>query len=285
MGIIKKGNAMKKNELDETITKILEEEKNNNVHSVVSFCDKKFKSGMLVPTTYKFPSFDITQEDYIRTGLEIVSDRVRLGIDSKKYGHTLITDMSYDKILEAQLANSENSATQLQKGLLVFAEKILPKQIEKDSNMESAEINRKILGDLCDSKLKYSFANIEFNIEPNAARMYKTNFAATMLMLKHAFPATYRQAHLSLRDHPNQELLTELNGMIKDPDALVLMQIDKLDPALSKKIAESLDSENKNSSFQKVLLEIAEGNRIFNKIKNADENYNGSEPHGRGRKI
>ncbi len=257
---------MKNNNLNETITKVLEEEKNNNVHSVVAFCEEKFKSGMLIPMSFKFPSFEITNEDYVRTGLEVVSDRVRLGIDSKKYGHSLITDMSYDKILEAQRADSESSATQLQKGLLVFSDKILPKQIAKDNNMEPAEINRKILADICDSRLKYSFANIEFNIEPHANRMNKTNFAATMLMLKHEFPTIYRQAHLSFRDHPNQELISEITEMIKDPDALVFLQIDKLNPKLAKTIAETLDSENKNSSFQKVLFDISEGNRIFKKI-------------------
>jgi hypothetical protein len=228
--------------------------------AVNNFCDEGFKTGKIIPLSFEFPSFKITELMFKDAAKEVVSDKVGAAILSGKYGHSLMKDLSIDDLINAQVAKSENRSTNEQNGKVIFAEKILPVQMKKDDNLDYNEINRKTLNELCVSRLKYSFANIEasmgaYSDEYSKAIMNKNKFVATMLMMKEMIPTAYRQINLSLKSHPNQLLFTDLKKMEEVPDISIVKHIMDIDNKFAEK------------HFPKEYKTLVEQNNSVNELK------------------
>jgi hypothetical protein len=228
--------------------------------AVNNFCDEGFKTGKIIPLSFEFPSFKITELMFKDAAKEVVSDKVGSAILSGKYGHSLMKDLSIDDLINAQVAKSENRSTNEQNGKVIFAEKILPVQMKKDDNLDYNEINRKTLNELCVSRLKYSFANIEasmgaYSDEYSKAIMNKNKFVATMLMMKEMIPTAYRQINLSLKSHPNQLLFTDLKKMEEVPDISIVKHIMDIDNKFAEK------------HFPKEYKTLVEQNNSVNELK------------------
>lgn len=210
------------------------------LNAITNFCEDGFKKGKMIPLSFEFPTFKINEDMFKEAAMEVVSDKIRLGIESKKYGHPLMENLSYEDLLESQKAKEKNCSTKIQDGQVIFAEKILPVQMMKDENLNYIELNRKILAELCDSRLKYSFANIEsltgaYDNEYTKAMIAKDKFAATMIMLKEMIPTAHRQMTLSLKNHPNQHLVSVLKDMEEKPSISVAKQIIDISPKFAEK--------------------------------------------------
>lgn len=208
--------------------------------AVNNFCDDGFKTGKIIPLSFEFPSFKITEGMFKEAAKEIVNDKVGSAILSGKYGHPAMKDLSMDDLIDAQIAKSEDRSTSEQNGKVIFAEKILPVQMKKDDNLDYNEINRKTLNELCVSRLKYSFAGIEagmqaYSNEYSKTLMNKNKFVATMLMMKEMIPTAYRQINLALKNHPNQSLFTELTTMEANPDISIVNHIMDIDNKFAEK--------------------------------------------------
>jgi hypothetical protein len=208
--------------------------------AINNFCEDGFKNGKIIPLSFEFPSFQINEIMFKETAKDVVNDKVRLGIETGKYGHPLMENLSYEDLVEAQKARLENRATKIQEGQTIFAEKILPVQMKKDENLDYSEINRKTLAELCESRLKYSFANIEassgvYSDEYSKAMVQKDKFTATMIMMKDMIPNAHRQISLSLKNHPNQHLVSELKSMEDHPSIAVVRHILDIDPKFAEK--------------------------------------------------
>lgn len=232
------------------------------LNAVNNFCEEGFKKGKIVPLSFEFPAFKITEEMFKDSAKEIVSDRIRLGMESGQYGHPLLKNVSYDDLVESQIAKSKNRATQHQNGQVVFSEKILPIQMNKDENLNYSELNRKILAELCDSRLKYSFAKVEsysgaYEEEYSKAMVVKDKFVATMVMMKEMIPNAYRQMTLSLKNHPNQHLVSEIRSMEEHPGMNVIKHILDIEPKFAEK------------HFPKETKYLAESDKFMNDFKSS----------------
>jgi len=214
------------------------------LNAVKNFCEEGFKNFKLIPLSFKFPLkfplFEITESTYKEAVIEVIAEKVRLAIDYGKYRHSAFDKkVGYNDLLEAQKAKLENRASKIQEEQFAYAEKILPIQMKKDSNMNYDEIQRKSLIESCTSRLKYSLANIEFMFDPFEKSIEvvneKNKFAATMIMLKELMPLAYRQIKLSLQDYPNKSLINELKELEESPNTLVIGHIYKINPEIVEK--------------------------------------------------
>lgn len=208
--------------------------------AVNNFCENGFKTGKIIPLSFEFPSFKITETMFKDAAKEVVSDKVGSAILSGKYGHPLMKDLSIEDLVDAQIAKSENRSNSEQNGKAIFAEKILPIQMMKDDNLDYSEINRKTLNELCVSRLKYSFANIEasmgaYSDEYSKTIVNKDKFVATMFMIKEMIPTAYRQINLSLKNHPNESLVSNLKLMEENPDISIVRHIMDIDKKFAEK--------------------------------------------------
>ncbi len=210
------------------------------LNAINNFCEDALKKGKIIPLSFEFPSFKINEAMFIDAAKEVVHEKVGLSIISGKYGHPILENISIQDLVNAQIAKSENKATMEQNGQNIFSEKILPIQMMKDSNLDYNEISKKTLSEICESRLKYSFANIEASMGPyddeySKTMMHKNKFVATMLMLKEMIPTSYRQINLALREHPNQLLVSELKKMEESPDITIVKHIMDIDNKFAEK--------------------------------------------------
>jgi len=210
------------------------------LNAINNFCEDALKKGKIIPLSFEFPSFKINESMFIEVAKEVISEKVGTSILSGKYGHPVLENISINDLVKAQIAKSEDRATILQNGQNIFAEKILPIQMMKDNNLDYSEISKKTLSEICESRLKYSFSNIEASMGPyddefSKTMMHKNKFVATMLMLKEMIPTSYRQINLSLRDHPNQLLVSELKKMEGTPDITIVKHIMDIDNKFAEK--------------------------------------------------
>lgn len=242
----------------------------NHLKVVQDFCENSFNKGKIIPLSFQFPSFQITEDMFRNTALEVIEDKVRLGIDagtykvealdivkeqvskglkSQEYGKKfseLINGLDYDGLIDAQKAVQNGNANQKQQNYMIFTEKMLQRQMDKDENLDRVEIGRKTLNEVCVSRLKDSVANIEvlgaFTMPDGmSGRVSHTNnvekdqFAATMIMMKEMIPTAYRQINLSLKNYPNQNIVEDLKELEKNPSIMVVEQIRKIDSKFSEK--------------------------------------------------
>jgi hypothetical protein len=208
--------------------------------AVNDFCEQGFKVGKIIPLSFEFPSFKISENMFKDAAKEVVNDKVSSAILSGKYGHPALKNITIDDLIEAQIAKSANCASNEQNGKVIFAEQILPKQMMKDDNLDYTEINRKTLNELCVSRLKYSLAHIEasmgaYSDEYSKTIVNKDKFAATMIMLKEMIPTAYKQINLSLKNHPNQALVANLKIMEENPDVSIVKHIADIDKKFAEK--------------------------------------------------
>jgi len=214
-----------------------------HLKAVIEFCETNFTNGKLIHIIFKFPSFEITENMYREMALDVVAEKVRIGVDSGRYGHPLMPDLSYDELLESQIAKNENRSSKIQDGQFTFIEKILPRQMTKDDNMATIEVSRKILSELCSTRIKDKFMNIEhlhtycaaYGDMVSTTMIEKSKFVASMLMLKEEIPSSYRQINISLQDYPNKELVNEIKNMQLNPDIGVIKHIHDIDSKFTEK--------------------------------------------------
>lgn len=249
--------------------------------AVKEFCQNGFKSGKIIPLSFNFPSFQITDDMFKETAMEVVADRVRLGIDSgeykqeavqlvgqqvaqglksKEYGvkyKEFIDTVSYDGLIAAQESAQNGNTTRQQNNENLFAEKLLPREMNRDDNLNYLEIGRKTLNEVCVGRMKDCLMNIDHlhtfcaPYDENVADTIKekSKFAATMIMMKEQIPTAYRQVVSSLQNYDNKPLVDSLMNSVNHPDIFVIKEIQSIDPKFVEK------------NFPKELKELNEINK------------------------
>lgn len=217
---------------------------------IKDYCKNLFDTNKIIVLNYNFPSFSITEDSFKAKTLEIIEDKIRLGIDCGTYGKeysSVLKNITYDDFVEAQKHVLIGDATIEQQKRMIVLEKIVYPNISKNESFNVSELSKKTLNEICVENIKYSLINLESvdcyaNPNGNFGKVLSTNFGekekyiATMLLLKEQIPNAYKQINLSLQNYPNQSLVSELKSLEKNPNLTVVKFIKDIDPKMSEKL-------------------------------------------------
>lgn len=220
--------------------------------------NKEFKNIELFIT--KFPSFNLDVETLKSTLKDVLTEKLRLAIDSNKYGTLTTVNIDYDSYVLAQrMSHAKIKISEKQEKILSFMQEVLPIKMSKDSNMSSNELIRGTIYTAISERITHSLMDLQFltalnDNKPHPVTILETktkkqNLAGTLIMIKELFPVVYTQIEGSMQDMLFEQMFKEIQSLMKYPTLDIKENILMCDKILAVKLF-PLEVEELNNTNQ-----------------------------------
>ena len=211
--------------------------------AVKSYCSDLEKRGKIAPLLLDYPSFKISQRDYKKAILDYATERVKIGLFTGDYGNKKFSkDIDYETLFETEDRISRGIESAEDLGNKLYLEKILPKMIGKDVNLEERELFKNGLKDVCVMNMQHILMSLEDmrvnslsydRHEKGAVITEKDKFVASMIMIKEQFPYAYKALENMMDSSGFTELVQDLKKLYKEPDVCVVTHLMEKDSKMA----------------------------------------------------
>lgn len=197
--------------------------------------------------TSKFPSFELDETCLKETLKDVVTEKLRIAMDSNKYGTLSGLKIGYDEFAHAQ--NMETAGIKMsekQQKLLSFMNEVLPNKMAKDPNMSTTELMRATLSNAMSSRVNDSIMEVQFvtalhensphPVTSMEAKDKSEKLASTLLMIKESFPVIYTHIEASMDDMLFEETFKDIRVLMNNPSAKMKSDIYDCDSNLAKRM-------------------------------------------------
>lgn len=197
--------------------------------------------------TSKFPSFELDETCLKETLKDVVTEKLRIAMDSNKYGTLSGLKIGYDEFAHAQ--NMETAGIKMsekQQKLLSFMNEVLPNKMAKDPNMSTTELMRTTLSNAMSSRINDSVMDIQFlsalhENSPHPATSFEAKdksekLASTLMMIKESFPVIYAHIESSMDDMLFEDTFKNIKLLMNNPSDKMKSEIYECDPNVAKRM-------------------------------------------------
>ena len=194
-----------------------------------------------------FPAFELNRNALEGTLESVVEEKLRLAVDSNKYGTLTGLNIGYDEFVHVQrMSNAKLNMNEKQQKMLAYMEDVLPKKMSKDPNMSMTELMRSTISLSISDRVNDSLMNLQFLNASNEnsphpvtimeAKQQKEKLAGTLIMVKEMYPVVYSQVESSMQDMAFDNIFKDIQGLIKNPSKSMKEDIFNCNPNIAKKI-------------------------------------------------
>lgn len=236
--------------------------------TIKTIAQNYFKEGTIIPMEFGFPAFKIDDKKFKQAVVDVMHEKVMYCVERGAY-RKMIPDTSYADLVAAQDHIKQNVATEKEKGMGIFCERILPAKIKSDPNMSGRELCNAAIKEICINHMNDSLREIDhlqsfsapFGELRSSLQQEKTRFVASMIMIKEQLPNVYKHLEVSMPLYQNPKVSEELKQMEANPDISIVAEINKIDPKFANERFPQLMKTVKDLDMD------VDGNNFFNKHK------------------
>lgn len=214
--------------------------------AITDFLDNAIKEKKIYLLNCDFPSFSVSQEDHYNAMYSNLKDKLDLCLELNKYNNKTFKDLDVDTMIEAQEAVKNGTATEMQKNINIYSEKVFSHYIAKDSDIDLKDLQKTGLMSSMVDKTRHVIFDLShdrihsYPYEKENFSTYSVNrdkLSATIVLMENQFPQAHKQVLSDLRDFPNEVFKNELNTSAKNACHSVAKHIFPYDHNLASDIS------------------------------------------------
>lgn len=195
----------------------------------------------------KYPSFELDLPTLKATMKEVASEKLRVAMDSNKYGTLTGLKIGYDELVHVQrLENAGINMSEKQEKMLAFMKDVLPMKMERDPNMSANELLRGTVAKAISERVHDGLMELQFlgalhEAAPHPSttielREKKENLVGTLLLVNHKYPMVGVQLESSLSELAFSEGYAKIQDDLKNPSMAIKKKVLEADPYVASKL-------------------------------------------------
>lgn len=208
--------------------------------------NKNVDSG-LEDLVMKYPSFDIDMPTLKSTLREVTSEKLRVAMDSNKYGTLRDLNIGYEELVYVQrLENAGLKMSEYQEKMLAFMKDVLPVKMAKDPNMAPVELLRGTASRVVSERVQDCVMEVQFLSALNGFSPHpvtkmelnekRDNLVATLLIVNNKLPIVAAQIDSNLSEFAFSETYLSLKDDMKNPSSNVKNKVMEFDQQTAEKL-------------------------------------------------
>lgn len=192
--------------------------------AITTFLDQQINKNKIHLMHVDLPSFSISEKDHYNMIYNNLKEKLDLYLELNKYGSKTFKDLDVDSMIDAQETVKNGTATEMQKSINLYADKVFSHHIAKDSDIDLRDLQKTGLMDALVLKTRHVYLDLSHDriyslpYEKEKDSTYYVNrdkLSASIILMESHFQQAHKKVLSDLRDLPNDLFKNELNTFAK----------------------------------------------------------------------